>query len=86
MIVLYVILGLLGYILVASLVSGIYRNVIKNSEDALWTGAMWPVTLPFILLWAVTIPFIYVIRWLSGKISDFIQKHILKSKGKDPED
>lgn len=83
MIVLYVILGLLGYILVASLVSGIYRNVLNNGEEALWTGAMWPVTVPFIIVWALFLPIIYSITWLSGKISDFIQKYILKKEKKE---
>lgn len=69
----YIILGILGYILVASLIHFFYR-VFLNMNDIVLAVA-WPLTFPALFIYFLFILFAFSIKWTSNKIEQLYKKH-----------
>jgi hypothetical protein len=69
----YIILGILGYILVASLIHLFYR-LFLNLND-IFLAVVWPITFPGLFIYSLFILLAFVIKWTSNKIEQLYKKH-----------
>jgi hypothetical protein len=69
----YIILGILGYILVASLIHLFYR-LFLNLND-IFLAVVWPITFPGLFIYSLFILFAFAIKWTSNKIEQLYKKH-----------
>lgn len=69
----YIILGILGYILVVSLIHLFYR-LFLNLND-IFLAVVWPITFPGLFIYSLFILLVFVIKWTSNKIEQLYKKH-----------
>ena len=75
MMVVYIILGILGYILVASLVFILYSQMYNSkSFETLFAAISWPVSLPFCLMHILFMCVAFVVRWTAERIENLFKK------------
>ena len=72
MTILYIILGILGYILIGSLSYIMYRYLVD--DDTIFWAIVWPVSLPLYILAIFLMGMSTAIKWLSDKIEGIFKK------------
>lgn len=72
----YIILGILVYILIAGIFYSFFLNTVGVyfETDAVWTGVFWPIVLPILLLYLMLIPIKMVIKWIGRKTAPFFRR------------
>ena len=72
----YIILGILVYILIAGIVYSFFLNTVGVyfETDAIWTGVFWPLSLPILLLYLMFIPIKMLIKWIGKKMTPFFRR------------
>lgn len=88
MITVRVILGALGYILIACLVFSYLMDTPQPVDfaDAFWLGCMWPLTIPFLTLFMVFASIVMSVKWVGEKLfrkMRFAEKNEMSRKRKE---
>lgn len=73
MIVVFIILCILGYILIAGVVNIIYRHMFKDSSDVLFASVLWPVTFPIVIVYVIFMLLSAAVRWTGRWIEELFQ-------------
>lgn len=75
MTVVYIILGILGYILVSSLVFILYSQMYNGKNfETLFAAIAWPISLPFCFMHILFMCVAFLVRWLAERIEDLFKK------------
>lgn len=84
MIVLYIILGFIGYILVASIIGILYTNMF-DAPDILFAAVLWPITFPFVFVYIIMMLLAALVKWTTIKMEKLYKKIRNQSKKKKDE-
>ena len=71
----YIILGVLGYILVSSLVFILYSQMYSGKNfETLFAAMAWPISLPFCFKHILFMCVAFLVRWTAERIEDLFKK------------
>lgn len=73
MLAIKIILGIIGYLLIACVAAWLFNRVICK-DDAVWTGLLWPITGPFAILAAILMGIHFGIKWFCTWMDKFVQE------------
>ena len=74
MIAVYIILGILGYILMTGLIHLFYRLFMGIDDIVL--AVVWPLSFPALFIYTLYILLVFSIKWAGGRIKQLYNKYL----------
>ena len=56
MVFLWIVLGIIGYIILSGTIGWVIDRFLKDQYMSMWLGIFWPITVPFLLLYVILCP------------------------------
>ena len=66
----YIVLGIIAYILMGGLAAWLIKLWSKEYQMSLWLGCFWPLTIPFILI----VMMFMGVEWVANKLDSLFKK------------